>query len=135
MNVSTRTPRTERIARSLKLGLVALLASLGLLGSTAVLTAESAQAYPWDPHVRVWFNVSNCSGGAGQWGGYQNDAGESGWVRWNAGYQGYFDMSRVSTSGSITKISWGLPGRTCGTRYFNTTRPTYGNTATLGWIG
>src|SRR3954469_5348334 len=113
---------------------VLLVAGALLLCIGGATTAPAAQAYPWDPHVRVWFNVSTCSGSPGQWGWYQAD-GESGWVRWNAGYQGYFDLSRVPTSGSVTRISWGYTGRTCSTRYFNITRPFYGNTATLGWIG
>ena len=96
--------------------------------------APAASAWAWDPHVRVWFNVSNCAGASGQWGWYQA-SGESGWVSWNAGYQGYFDLWRVSTSGSVTSIKWGTPGRTCGVRYFNITRPSYGTTAALGWIG
>jgi hypothetical protein len=121
----------KRPAARLRMAVLGLLASVGLLS----LTSGPANAYPWDPHVRVWFNVSACSGGAGQWGWWQNDAGESGWVTWNAGYQGYFDENRVSTSGSVTVIKWGLPGRTCGVRYFNITRPLYGNVAALGWIG
>jgi hypothetical protein len=100
-----------------------------------VVETPAAHAYPWDPHVRVWFNVSACSGASGQWGWFSDDAGESGWVTWNSGYQGYFDEWRVSTSGSVTTIKWGTPGRTCGVRYFNITRPLYGNVDALGWIG
>ena len=113
----------------------ALAVAIGLFMALFFTSAQPAQAWPWDPHVQVWFNVSACSGSSGQWGWWSNGAGESGWVTWNAGYQGWFDMRKVPTSGSVTKISWGLPGRTCGTRYFNITRPINGVTKTLGWIG
>ena len=113
-----------------------LLATLALVLSFATITAASApkaHAWAWDPHVRVWFNVNNCAGG--QWGWFSSSTGESGWIGWNAGYQGYFDLWRVPTSGAVTRISWGQPGRTCGTRYFNITRPFYSTTNALGWIG
>jgi len=114
--------------------LLAVLASLGISLSAGLSSAAPASAWSWDPHVRVWFNVSNCAGASGQWGWYSAQ-GESGWVRWNDGYQGYFDLWKVSTSGSVTSIKWGTPGRTCGTRYFNITRPGWGTTRALGWIG
>lgn len=115
----------------------ALLAASALsltFGPLGLATSPPAQAWPWDPHVRVWFNVSSCSGAPGQWGWY-SASGEQGWVAWNAGYQGYFDLWKVSGSGSVTRISWGTPGRTCGTRYFNIRRPLWGTIAALGWIG
>jgi hypothetical protein len=111
-------------------------AALGLVASAAgIAAATPAQAWPWDTHVRVWFNVNACAGAPGQWGWYSDDQGESGWVQWNAGYQGYFDLYKVTTSGTVTSIKWGTPGRTCGTRFFNITRPVYGTTDALGWIG
>jgi hypothetical protein len=126
------------LVKGFKVRIRALLATFALLvslgGAVSVVT-PSAQASPWDPHVRVWFNVNSCAGAYGQWGWYRSDDGEQGWVRWNAGYQGYFDLWSVSTSGNVTRISWGTPGRTCGVRYFNITRPWYGTTAALGWIG
>jgi hypothetical protein len=115
----------------------ALVAASGLavgLGAGSV-AAPAAQAWPWSSSVNVWFNVSACSGAPGQWGWYQTSDGEAGWVSWNAGYQGTFNLSRVSSSGSVTRISWGYAGRTCGTRYFNLTRPSWGTTDALGWIG
>lgn len=115
----------------------ALLATALLLlaiGGVNAASATSAQAWPWDPHVRVIFNVSACAGSTGQWGWYEG-GGESGWVTWNDGYQGYFDLWKVSTSGSVTSIKWGRSGTQCGVRYFNITRPTSGTTVALGWIG
>ncbi|WP_375504636.1 hypothetical protein [uncultured Jatrophihabitans sp.] len=114
---------------------VVIAAVLMCLGVGAVAAAPQASAYPWDPHIQVWFNASQCTGSSGTWGWWSNDAGESGWVHWNAGYQGWFDEYRVGTSGSVTTIKWGLPGQTCVVRYFNITRPVYGNIRTLGWIG
>lgn len=113
---------------------IAMVALLAGIGGVNVGTQSAAQAYPWDPHVRVLFNISNCAGASGLWGWYEGD-GESGWVQWNAGYQGSFDLYHVSTSGSVTSIKWGPSGSTCNTRYFNITRPTYGNNVALGWIG
>ena len=115
-----------------------LLATCGVLiglSATSLAAAPAAQAWPWNSNVNVWFNVSACAGASGQWGWYQTSDGEQGWVAWNAGYQGTFNLSRVSSSGSVTRISWGYPGHTCGTRYFNLTRPIYGTTDALGWIG
>jgi len=125
-------------SKSVKLRIHILITAVALClggGAMSVATATSAQAWPWDPHVHVWFNVSSCSGAAGQWGWYSAADGESGWVQWNAGYQGSFDLSKVPTSGSVTSIKWGTPGRTCGTRSFNITRQIYGTTEALGWIG
>jgi hypothetical protein len=124
----------RRIGWKFRLLIATVMLCLGS-GAMSVATATSAQAWPWDPHVRVWFNVNVCSGASGLWGWYHADDGEQGWVHWNAGYQGYFDLWRVSSSGSVTSIKWGTPGRTCGVRFFNITRPLYGTVDTLGWIG
>lgn len=120
--------------KRIRIMLAAIALTLGV-GAAGMATAGSAQAYPWDPHVQVWFNASACVGSPSTWGWYSTGDGESGWVRWNSGYQGWFDLYHVPTSGSVTRISWGLPGRTCVTRFFNITRPIYGNVKTLGWIG
>lgn len=106
-------------------------AALGVAALTAT-TGTAASAWWWDPHVRVWFNVSDCAGNP--WGWYSTNR-ESGWISWNNGYQGYFDLYRVDSSGSVTTIKWGIPGRTCDVRYRNITRPGYGTTVALGWIG
>lgn len=113
----------------------ALLALLLVAPTLSLAAAPRAEAWAWDPHVRVWFNVSKCAGSAGMWGWYRAEYGEQGWVRWEDGYRGYFDLYKVPTYGSITRISWGGSGCTGPVRYFNITRPSYGTMAALGWIG
>lgn len=124
----------KRVERKIRALIASVVLCLGV-GTVSIATASSAQAWPWDPHVRVWFNANACAGASGQWGWYSTGDGESGWVHWNAGYQGFFDLWRVPPSGSVTSIKWGTPGRTCDTRYFNIRRPAYGTIDALGWIG
>jgi hypothetical protein len=118
-----------------KIGALLAASSLALAVVAGTSLTSAAQAWWWSSNVNVWFNVSQCAGSSGMWGWYQTSDGEANWVHWNSGYQGTFNLSRVPSSRSVTRISWGYPGHTCGTRFFNITRPGWGTTDALGWIG
>ncbi|MGE4029023.1 MAG: hypothetical protein AB7I08_02225 [Thermoleophilia bacterium] len=110
---------------------VACLASVGVLGG---FTASQASAWPWSPTVKVVGTVAKCGPSASSgWGWFQTN-GEGNWMTWGRGSTFGFTLRKVSTSGSITRISWGV-GRCQATVFRNITRPTYGDTVNIGFLG
>jgi len=129
MQTSNTFSRRARLRASLIIAFA--LATLG-----ALLTAAPAQAWPWSSTVKVWGTVSQCGPTAGNgWMWYRTSEGESGWGNiYNGAGSFTFQLNRVPSSGSVVTLKWGV-GNCQAVRYFVVSRPTYGDSAAVGWLG
>ena len=128
MSTSLKTRRIRALLAAAIVAAAALLAPL--------LTATPAQAWPWSSTVKVWGTASKCGPSAGNgWMYYQTDAGERGWANlYNGSGSFTFQLNRVPSSGSLVTLKWGV-GSCSAVKYFVISRPTYGDSAAIGWVG
>lgn len=117
-----------------RLGVAASLATAGMLAATAL--APNASAWPWSSTVKVWGTVSSCGTAQNNgWGYYKTGDGEQGWVNFYNGSGSFtFTLNRVPSSGSLVTFKWGVSSCQAA-RYFVVSRPSYGDSASVGHLG
>lgn len=126
----------SKAPRSVTRRLAAALLLLSSVTLPMVTRAEPAAAWPWSSHVKVWGTASSCGPSSSNgWGWYRTDQGEQGWVNFYNGSGSFtFSLNRVPTSGTVVTLKWGVAN--CSkARYFVVSRPSWGDSASVGHLG
>lgn len=116
--------------------LVAALFVLAVGIAPTVVVADPAGAWPWSSTVKVWGTAASCGpSSTNGWGYFKSSSGEEGWVNFYNGSGSFtFRLNKVPTSGALVTLKWGV-GTCSAARYFVISRPTYGDSASVGWLG